>query len=309
MVLKRAEIRELDVSNYCCSITYRIANSFNLAGSLNTLNLSGVRLTNTSLRTIGRYCTMLKNVSFESCFCDGNVEKGLGILFSKCKNIEYLNLAENFKLEGECFGVIPVCTAYLNLAGCYNIPVENLDLLFSRLNENLKTLVLESFENAGIDNMNSWFRLLTKLKRLELSNWFISHDEQQNLDFSFLKDLEVLKLTNNFLVSTNALSSLRHCKKLRAVDLSYGMGMQDEIFPVLRDFKNLEACSFDGWINVDENIIQFIKEMGLKSVSLGDCMAITAETIIRIVTECEVSFYNYFLLLKLSFFSHCVVFR
>lgn len=134
-----------------------------MAPELTTLNLSSIRLTNNSLRTIARYCPLLEEVCFEQCFSDGKIEQGLEALFTKCPKIVYLNLAENNKLYGDSFAYIPTQLLYLNLANCYNLNANAIGLIADRA-KNLETLILENYDNAAVANFNVWLGKLTKLR-------------------------------------------------------------------------------------------------------------------------------------------------
>lgn len=87
-----------------------------------SLNLSYIRLTNNSLRTIARYCPLLEKIIFKECFCDSIVEKGLEILFKKCPNIKYLDFSGNDKLNGESFVHLPFGIINNKLENCFNVP-------------------------------------------------------------------------------------------------------------------------------------------------------------------------------------------
>ncbi|KAE9548512.1 hypothetical protein FO519_008278 [Halicephalobus sp. NKZ332] len=286
MVLSRTNITDLDLSRYFLTITYKVVNCFSFASNLNVLNLSRIRLTNTSLRTIGRYCPLIEYLTLEQCFCDASVEKGLEVLFSKCRNIKYLNLAENMKLTGDSFQSIPEGVSYLDLAGCYNVPVRNMDVLSDRLRDSLRTLILENYENASVNQMNRWLQVLTKLEHLELSNWFVTFDGS-HLNFSHLKDLKVLKMNYNFVLTSQGLQTLRFCPKLQVLDVSYCMKMEGDMLGILRNIPTLEACNFDGTSELGDEIIEFVNEMKLKSLSISDCSGLTGDTVLKMLMECK----------------------
>lgn len=265
MIFSRAKITSLDLSVYHSTLTYQISSLFTMVPQLSVLNLSFIRLTNNSLRTVARYCPLLEEVAFEQCFCDGKVEQGLETLFTKCHHIKYLNLAENNKLYGESFAYIPSGLLYLNLANCYNVNANAIGSLAESAT-NLETLILENYDNAAVSNFNSWLGKLKKLKYLEVSNIFMGQDFP-SLDFSNFQELEMLCLRYNTLVNAASLRTLQHCPKLKAIDLRFGSQFDNSALDLLKKCKNLQYCNLSNWAQLS-NVVDFVKTLKLQ---VGKC--------------------------------------
>jgi len=161
-----------------------------------------------------------------------------------------------------------------------------MDVLSDRLQNSLTTLILENYENASVNQMNRWLQILTKLKKLELSNWFVTFDGS-HLDFSHLKELEVLKMNYNFVLTSPGLQTLRFCPKLKVLDVSYCMKMEGDMLGILRNMPSLEACNFDGTGELGDEIIGFVNDMKLKSLSISDCSGLSGDTILKMLMECK----------------------
>uniref|UniRef100_A0A914Y7V1 F-box domain-containing protein n=1 Tax=Panagrolaimus superbus TaxID=310955 RepID=A0A914Y7V1_9BILA len=283
MIFSRAKIYNLDLSIYHSTLTYQVSSSFSMVPQLNVLNLSFIRLTNNSLRTIARYCPLLEEVFFEQCFCDGKVEQGLEVLFTKCPNIKYLNLAENNKLYGDSFSCIPSGLLYLNLANCYNVNANAIGALAESA-MNLETLILENYDNAAVANFNSWLGKLKKLKYLEVSNIFMGQD-YPSLDFSNFQELEMLCLRYNTLVNAVSLKTLQHCPKLKAIDLRFGQQFDNSALELLQKCKSLQYCNFSNWAQLS-NVVDFVKHLKLQYFAINECREISADTVHKLLTEC-----------------------
>uniref|UniRef100_A0AC34GWV3 F-box domain-containing protein n=1 Tax=Panagrolaimus sp. ES5 TaxID=591445 RepID=A0AC34GWV3_9BILA len=283
MVFSRAKINNLDLSIYHSTLTYQVSSSFTMVPHLNVLNLSFIRLTNNSLRTIARYCPLLEEISFEQCFCDGKVEQGLEVLFTKCPNIKYLNLAENNKLYGDSFSYIPSGLLHLNLANCYNVNANAIGALAESA-MNLETLILENYDNAAVANFNSWLGKLKKLRFLEVSNIFMGQD-YPSLDFSNFQELEMLCLRYNTLVNAASLKTLQHCPNLQAIDLRFGNQFDNSALDLLKKCKSLQYCNFSNWSQLS-NVVDFVKHLKLQYIAINDCREINAETVHKLLTEC-----------------------
>jgi hypothetical protein len=282
-VFSRATIRKLDLSIYHSKLTYQVSTSFAMVPQLNVLNLSFIRLTNNSLRTIARYCPLLEEVSFEQCFCDGKVEQGLETLFINCPNITYLNLAENNKLYGESFAHIPAGLLYLNLANCYNVNATAIGALAESA-QSLETLILENYDNAAVSNFNTWLGKLKKLRFLEVSNIFMGQD-YPSLDFSNFHELEMLCLRYNTLVNAASLKTLQHCPKLKAIDLRFGNQFDNTALDILKRCKALQYCNFSNWAQLTD-VVDFAKQLKLRYLAINDCREVSADVVHKLLTEC-----------------------
>jgi hypothetical protein len=62
------------------------------------LDLSGVSVTNSSLRTLSTGCPKLQSIKLSRCFDAG--EKGLWWVFKNCEDLTYINLEEVSKMTG-----------------------------------------------------------------------------------------------------------------------------------------------------------------------------------------------------------------
>ena len=227
-----------------------------MAPELKTLNLSFIHFPKMKvlaiLENIAYSCRMLEELSLEECFDGGEFEQGLESLFVQCPKIKYLNLSENIKLSGACFAQIPTELRYLNIAHCYNLTTESMELVAARA-PNLETLILEGYDG----DFESWIGQLTKLKALEISNYKRRLDDFV-MNFSHLEDLEKLCLRRNKMITTETLQSLKDCPKLKVLDLSINYGLKSVDLEILKNCKSLKFCNFSNWNEV-ERIADFVQ--------------------------------------------------
>ena len=208
-----------------------------MAPELISLDLSLIPLTANSLATIVNYCPMLEKLSLEACLRDCKIDGVLTVVFHQCQNLQYLNLSRNNLLNGSCFAHIPVTLKYLNIGKCSSLTTKAMTYLAERA-VNLETLILNKYRG----NINQWLPKLSKLKSLEISI-FHSNQDDNFLNLSDLKDLEMLCLKDNASVTVETLESLQFCFKLKSVDLSYNPQLDEGALDTLRGCPALKHCN------------------------------------------------------------------
>lgn len=120
-----AYLRSIDLSAYRDQIDYRVLRFIGQqCPHLESINLTGVLVTNTSLRSLATGCPNLKSVTFQRCFHESVVDRGLSCLLASCHELTALNLSENERVSGQCFDDLPPTVKRLELAACYELKNE-----------------------------------------------------------------------------------------------------------------------------------------------------------------------------------------
>lgn len=112
----------IDLKDYRDTLDYRILSVIGqFCPNLEIINLTGILVTNSSLRSLALRCRKLKSVIFQRCFQDSIIDRGLSYLLSNCPNLTSLNLSENERITGNCFYDLPIKLKYLVLSTCYEL--------------------------------------------------------------------------------------------------------------------------------------------------------------------------------------------
>lgn len=118
-------LKFLDLSGYRDTLDYRVLSVVGqYCPNLETINLTGILVTNSSLRSLALRCFKLKSVIFQRCFQDSIIDRGLSYLLSNCPELISLNLSENERITGNCFHDLPPRLRFLVLSTCYELQDE-----------------------------------------------------------------------------------------------------------------------------------------------------------------------------------------
>ncbi|XP_033748962.1 putative RNA-binding protein EEED8.10 isoform X1 [Pecten maximus] len=110
-------LRTLDLSASPQLLTDLCADSISAnCPNLAELNVSGVSVTEVSLRTIAKACPKLRKFIQERSFYVG--DKGLTWLFQGCPTLERVDIQSNSRIVGDCFHSVPTTLKYLDLDHC-----------------------------------------------------------------------------------------------------------------------------------------------------------------------------------------------
>lgn len=130
-------LKSIDLSGYRDTIDYRIHRIIaQQCPNLESINLTGIMVTNSSLSSLAMGCPRLKEVILQRCFQDSIVDRGLSALLVYCRGLKTLNLSENERTTGGVFQDLPPIILRLDLSACYDLRDEGIrvssDFLFSR---------------------------------------------------------------------------------------------------------------------------------------------------------------------------------
>ncbi|VDK84527.1 unnamed protein product [Litomosoides sigmodontis] len=282
---------EMDLHAFRDTLTYNVCMCFAIhCPNLTVLNMYGIQLTNSSLKSLGRHCPNLEVVNFHRCFQESVVERGLTSFFSKCQNLREVDVGENERLTGlPSFTVLPQSIVNLKIGGCFRLTAASLFAIRDRCPD-LVALTMNSVDNISPTNLNSFFASLPKLELLKFGECYVSHTLGGiEINFSLMRNLTELTVYDNLLMTDEVLrNTVIGCKQLKYVDLS---GCSRFVSSVgLRELAKLPYLSH---LNlsymrvVDDQTIRIIAEKGtLQTVLLHRCEDISDEAVKMLLKHC-----------------------
>ncbi|VDO44103.1 unnamed protein product [Brugia timori] len=286
---------EMDLHAFRDTLTYNVCMCFAVhCPNLTVLNMYGIQLTNSSLKSLGRHCPNLEIVNFHRCFQESVVERGLTSFFSKCQNLREVDVGENERLTGlPSFTVLPR----------------------SIINLKIVALTMNSVDNISPTHLNSFFASLPKLELLKFGECYVSHTLGGiEINFSLMKNLTELTVYDNLLMTDEAIfkflvlfikfvkrislvlrNTVIGCKQLKYVDLSgcsrfvSNVGLRE-----LAKLPYLSHLNLSYMRVVDDQTIRIIAEKStLQTVLLHRCDEISDEAVKMLLKHCPVSLHSF----------------
>uniref|UniRef100_A0A1I7W283 F-box domain-containing protein n=1 Tax=Loa loa TaxID=7209 RepID=A0A1I7W283_LOALO len=282
---------EMDLHAFRDTLTYNVCMCFAVyCPNLTVLNMYGIQLTNSSLKSLGRHCPNLEIVNFHRCFQESVVERGLTSFFSKCQNLKDVDVGENERLTGlPSFTVLPRSIVNLKICGCFRLTAASLFAIRDRCPD-LVALTMNSVDNISPTHLNSFFASLPKLELLKFGECYVSHTLGGiEINFSLMKNLTELTVYDNLLMTDEVLrNTVIGCKQLKYVDLSgcsrfvSNVGLRE-----LAKLPYLSHLNLSYMRVVDDQTIRIIAEKGtLQTVLLHRCDEISDEAIKMLLKHC-----------------------
>ncbi|XP_046839899.1 F-box/LRR-repeat protein 2-like [Xenia sp. Carnegie-2017] len=228
-------LKSLNLSHSPRSITdyslYLIAQN---CSQLQDINLSGIKVTMRSLKEMSCRCSKLKKVTLRKCY-EVN-EKALWWLFKQCQDLEYIDIAGNTRITGQCFYMLTDKCKTVIVNECKKLSDDGLQHLASRCHylENLDISYCLALSDSGI------IRLLTQCKQLKSLSFRQSSSQ----------------------VTTRGLMALRHQTQLVELDLSIQDKVDDNVLHVVAS-----SCSKLRYLNIE--VCHNVTDLGL--VGLAKC--------------------------------------
>ncbi|KAM3719790.1 F-box/LRR-repeat protein [Dirofilaria immitis] len=282
---------EMDLHAFRDALTYNVCMCFAIyCPNLTVLNMYGIQLTNSSLKSLGRHCPNLEVVNFHRCFQESVVERGLTSFFSKCQILREVDVGENERLTGlPSFTVLPRSIVNLKIGGCFRLTATSLFAIRDRCPD-LVALTMNSVDNISPMHLNSFFASLPKLELLKFGECYVSHTLGGiEINFSLMKNLTELTVYDNLLMTDEVLrNTVIGCKQLKYVDLSgcsrfvSNVGLRE-----LAKLPYLSHLNLSYMRVVDDQTIRIIAEKGtLQTVLLHRCDEISDEAVKMILKHC-----------------------
>uniref|UniRef100_A0A0R3S2W7 F-box domain-containing protein n=1 Tax=Elaeophora elaphi TaxID=1147741 RepID=A0A0R3S2W7_9BILA len=272
---------EMDLHAFRDTLTYNVCMCFAIhCPNLTVLNMYGIQLTNSSLKSLGRHCPNLEIVNFHRCFQESVVERGLTSFFSKCQNLREVDVGENERLTGlPSFTMLPRSIVNLKIGGCFRLTATSLFAIRDRCPD-LVALTMNSVDNISPTHLNSFFASLPKLELLKFGECYVSHTLGGiEINFSLMKNLTELTVLRNTVIG---------CKQLKYVDLSgcsrfvSNVGLRE-----LAKLPYLSHLNLSYMRVVDDQTIRIIAEKGtLQTVLLHRCDEVSDEAIKMLLKHC-----------------------
>ncbi|KAL3993978.1 Leucine Rich repeat family protein [Acanthocheilonema viteae] len=282
---------EMDLHAFRDTLTYNVCMCFAIhCPNLTVLNMYGIQLTNSSLKSLGRHCPNLEIVNFHRCFQESVVERGLTSFFSKCQNLKEVDVGENERLTGlPSFTVLPRSIINLKIGGCFRLTAASLFAIRDRCPD-LVALTMNSVDNISPAHLNSFFASLPKLELLKFGECYVSHTLGGiEINFSLMRNLTELTVYDNLLMTDEVLrNTVIGCKQLKYVDLSgcsrfvSNVGLRE-----LAKLPYLSHLNLSYMRVVDDQTIRIIAEKGtLQTVLLHRCDEISDEAVKMLLKHC-----------------------
>ncbi|VDM92118.1 unnamed protein product, partial [Onchocerca ochengi] len=282
---------EMDLHAFRDTLTYNVCMCFAVhCPNLTVLNMYGIQLTNSSLKSLGRHCPNLEVVNFHRCFQESVVERGLTTFFSKCQNLREVDVGENERLTGlPSFTVLPRSIVNLKIGGCFRLTAASLFAIRDRCPD-LVALTMNSVDNISPTHLNSFFASLPKLELLKFGECYVSHTLGGiEINFSLMKNLTELTVYDNLLMTDEVLrNTVIGCKQLKYVDLSgcsrfvSNVGLRE-----LAKLPYLSHLNLSYMRVVDDQTIRIIAEKGtLQTILLHRCDEISDEAVKMLLKCC-----------------------
>ncbi|XP_071945279.1 putative RNA-binding protein EEED8.10 [Antedon mediterranea] len=298
-------LKELDVSSSPYLLTdWAVELIGQRCKKLVKLDLSSVKVTKSSLKFLASSCSQLKWISLKKCNNFG--EKGLWWLFHYCKELEYVDVSENYRISGQCFYMLSENLTDLVLDGCRSVTDEGLSHLPKRC-PRIAHLDLSGCVSITSSAIKCLSKGLAKLKHLTLKGSY-NKISQASLSFSGLTSLEKLMILHNSLLTDATLGSVcgsnpgirclliegsidvtdvginaitSYCKNLEELNISYINQVSEGGLQSLGLLTNLRKLSMKGCHQLSDNALASIGSacMDLEFIDVTGCVNVTEESI------------------------------
>ncbi|GJN07190.1 hypothetical protein PR202_ga24998 [Eleusine coracana subsp. coracana] len=241
-------LSELNLS-YCCPVTPSMASSFHRIANLKTLKLEGCKLMAGALRSIGKSCVSVRELSLSKC--SGVADAELSFAVSRLKNLLKLDITccRNIT-DASLASITTSCTSLISLRmeSCAHVSSEGLKLI-------------------GKAESYCWMYKLSSLKIgicLKISDEGLT---QIGKSCPELRDIDLYRCGD---ISDNGVIRIAQgCPKLESINLSYCTGITDRSLISLSKCSNLNTLEIRGCPRVSSSGIAEIA-MGCRLLSKLD---------------------------------------
>ncbi|XP_071180512.1 putative RNA-binding protein EEED8.10 isoform X3 [Mytilus edulis] len=273
--------------------------------NLEVVDLSGMSITDISLRTLAQKCIKLKSICLQRCFHVS--DKGLQWLFENCKQIENVNLQGNNNISGNCFQKIGDYCKVLNLSDCSKLTdtgvlkicrhckqlrelsISNCQLLTDKSLEkisesltNIATIYIEkTFANVSRDGLMKIAKL-SKLRDVHMSQNLVVNDDLLSaiaIGCPFLETLDISCCHRD--VTGVGVKALGICSSLTTLDISYLYKVDDESIQVLSRNGRLRCLTARACSGLTDSAFEDLACLcpNLESLDVSGCLDITNHTV------------------------------
>ncbi|XP_076106840.1 putative RNA-binding protein EEED8.10 isoform X2 [Mytilus galloprovincialis] len=273
--------------------------------NLEVVDLSGMSITDISLRTLAQKCIKLKSICLQRCFHVS--DKGLQWLFENCKQIENVNLQGNNNISGNCFQKIGDYCKVLNLSDCSKLTdtgvlkicrhckqlrelsISNCQLLTDKSLEkisesltNIATIYIEkTFANVSRDGLIKIAKL-SKLRDIHMSQNLVVNDDLLSaiaIGCPFLETLDISSCHRD--VTGVGVKALDFCSSLTSLDISYLYKVDDESIQVLSRNGRLRCLTARACSGLTDSAFEDLACLchNLESLDVSGCLDITNHTV------------------------------
>lgn len=243
--------------------------------NLEVVDLSGMTITDISLRSLAQKCIKLKSVCLQRCFHVS--DKGLQWLFENCKQIENVNLQANNNISGNCFQKIGDECKVLNLADCSKLTDTGV-MKICRHCKQLRELSISYCQLLTNKSLEKISESLTNIATIYIEKTFANISKDGLMKIAKLSKLRDVHMSQNLTVNDDLLSAIAiGCPFLETLDISCchrdvtGAGVK-----ALGFCSNLTSLDISYLHKVDDESIQVLSRNGrLKSLTARACSGLT----------------------------------
>ncbi|XP_048252320.1 F-box/LRR-repeat protein 3-like [Haliotis rufescens] len=261
------------IGHFCPNLTY--------------VDLSGVAVTNKSLKNLSTECRKLKVIKLQRCIHVG--EKGLWWALHHCKELELIDMESNSNITGKCFHMAGPKIRTLHLTGCSSLS----DTAISKLAE-LCPLLEELHLQSSIRLTDSAIEILgTSFPNMTVLEATGSYPETSLECWSALghsANLVELDLSQNIAVGDAALAAISvGCLQLRILDISScHWSVTDAGIQTLAQLPVLENLSISYLHMIHDESLELIAINGrLRKLTARACGGLTDRSFTSVAEHCS----------------------
>lgn len=224
---------------------------------LKELDLSGVKVSTSSLKNLSQSCKQLEKITLHRCHRVG--EKALWWLFKNCQKLRHVNLEGSKSVRGQCFFMLPPSCENLYLEDCTQLTDKGMIYIGDKC-KNLRSISISgciTLTDEGILQLTQHCCMTESLVFSKAGHNVTSQGLQNIANLSLLKELD---LSKNTVVNDELLFSIgRSCIHLK--------------------FLNLDSCEGD---ITDAGLQCLVSCYQLSSLVISYLPRITDESVIRL---------------------------
>ncbi|XP_069136022.1 putative RNA-binding protein EEED8.10 isoform X1 [Argopecten irradians] len=281
-------LRALDLSASSKLLTDLCADSIGAnCPNLTVINVSGVNVTDVSLRTIAQACPKLKDFVQQSSFYVG--DKGLTWLFQGCASLERVDLESNARIIGDCFHSVPTTLKFLNLTHCTKLT----DLGIRKICLRCKHLTELYISHCKSLTDQSLVNITQNLKRLKVFNLEGSYSQITPLGLKKIEQLvclEEVSFAQNSAVDDEVLTQCAvGCPNLTCVDVSACyQHVTDRGIQALTRCSDLLNLNISYLSHVSDSCVEALAMSGkLRTLVARVCSGITDQAMLTFAELCN----------------------
>ncbi|XP_058963941.2 F-box/LRR-repeat protein fbxl-1-like isoform X2 [Pocillopora verrucosa] len=253
---------------------------------LTELDLSGVKVSTSSLKNLSQSCKQLEKITLHRCHRVG--EKALWWLFKNCQKLRHVNLEGNKSVRGQCFFMLPPACENLYLKDCTQLTDKGMIYIGDKC-KNLRIINVSgciTLTDEGVLQLTQHCCMIESLVFSQAGNNVTSQGLQNIANLSLLKELD---LSKNAVVNDELLFSIgRSCIHLKFLNLDSCEGeITDAGLQCLISCYQLFSLVISYLTRItDESVIHLSSNGTLERLVARACPGLTDKSIESLLQSC-----------------------